>query len=886
MIKKISTVVSLLTIMAAALWSAPAIESAFEWEQVLSGRALVEFKQLLALEPELSQTGTVSTGIKNLDRILENLGVYNIVQVAPVFQPELYIMRFDISHSVEEAVSALKGCYTVSNAWPEVLIPWVELRFNPDDMMMPSQWHQEQIDAQEAWAIFRGDEAVQVAIIDGGVTYTHPDLENNIWVNPWEDLNGNGVIEEWEWDGIDNEGNGYVDDFWGWDWIYLDSSMVWPGEDPGPPDNDPSDFDGHGTHCAGDACAVTDNGTGVASPGFNSEIMCLRAGYLSSGGQGFVITSCAINAVYYAIAMEAEVISMSFGGPGISPLMQALATANDSGLVLLAAAGNESASQLSYPAGYDFVIAVAATGPGDYLADFTNYGDWITICAPGVSIFSTIVEGYSNMDGTSMSTPVTAGVAALVKALKPEWGSVQVGQWLAETADNIDLQNPGYIGMMGGGRVNAAKAVDMFVTIDSLWTDTSVDGDRLCFDQENALYVQYHKSYGDAFGVSLEMSSDNPRVSFSQAIHYIGDIFEGEIGDNSGESFLLTVEYGGMEYEVVELNAHFTGEDFDFTQILEIPVGRGQVLIIDADQNQSQLTSAYYEESMNEMGYSWETWKRSERVELGEEMEEYEAVILFTGTAETDILPAGDWDDLQDYVNNGGNFILTGQNIAEDLSVNQPNVLTDFLRVNFLEPHSNDLTISGMPGNPLTGDMYLVMAGSGGAWNQNSLDVVETLIGAETVFVYNPNDTTRAAGIRLLNGNMFYCSFGIEGINDTPSSGNTKAEVLGMMFDQFQMTGVESPIKVTIPTSVQLYPFPNPFNSTLRIAYQLNRASPVTVGIYDILGREVAVHRVESAPAGTGQWNWEAGGTLGSGLYFVRLDAGGKAIQKKVVFLK
>lgn len=885
MLRKVLLFVSILMSYAIIALCAFGVESAFEWEYVRSGRVLVELSHELVKAPELTPAGTVSTGLGELDSILENIGAYSMVQAVPDFQPRLYLVVFDETNSVEEAVTVLQMCPEVTHAWPNTLVPWFGLSFNPDDMQMPRQWHLEAIDAPGAWAIFRGDEDVQVAIIDGGVTYTHPDLEANIWVNPWEDLNGNGIIEAWEWDGLDNEGNGYVDDFWGWDWIDLDSSMVWPGEDPGPPDNDPSDFGGHGTHCAGDACAATNNGIGVASPGFNSQIMCLRAGFLSSSGFGLIDTYAAMYAVYYAINMGAEVISMSFGGSTPSPyLRNALETASDSGLVLLAAAGNDASSQIQYPAGYDFVMAIAATAPGDYLADFTNFGDWITVCAPGEAIYSTIVEGYSNMSGTSMATPVTAGVAAMVKALKPDWNCMEVGNWIAETADNIDPQNPGFIGLMGGGRVNAAKAVDLFVTIDSLWTDS---GDRLYFNLEGALFVQYHKFSGDAFNVTLEVSSDNPRVSISQATHYIGDILEGEIGDNSAEPFYLTVECGGTEYEVIEVNAHFSGDGFEFTQILGIPVGRGRVLIIDADRNQSQRTSAYYEDAMEEMGYSWETWERSDRGELGDELMNYETLILFSGTAETNILPESDWGDLENYLNDGGNLVLTGQNFAQDLVVSQPGVLSDFLLVNYLQPHSNDLTISGIPGSPLSAGMHLIMAGSGGAWNQNSMDVIEPLPGAESVFLYDTTNTTNAAGVRrqISGGYMFYCSFGIEGINDA-TSGNTRVDVLEMMFDQFGMSGVGEKRVETAPASVQLFPpYPNPFNSKTVLSFQLPAASYIELTVYVVSGREVVKLAEGFMNAGVHKVAFD-GSKLTSGVYFARMTAGEFQQTQKILLVK
>jgi hypothetical protein len=387
----------------------------------------------------------------------------------------------------------------------------------------------------------------------------------------------------------------------------------------------------------------------------------------------------------------------------------------------------------------------------------------------------------------------------------------------------------------------------------------------------------------------LEVGSENPRVTFSQANFYIGNILEGETGDNTQNPFLMTVQYGGWDYEVVEIEARFTGQDFDFTQILQIQVGRGEVLIIDADQNNAQRTSSYYEEAMDNLGLSHETAKIAETGNLGNEITNYDAVIVFSGTAQNNILTNDDWNALQNYYESGGKIIISGQNIAEDLAATIPNVLSDFLNVDFVDDNSNDLTINGTPGNPNTQEMYLVMAGSGGAWNQNSLDVIEALPGAESCFIYNTNNLQRMAGVRIADGsgNMFFCAFGIEGINDATTSGNTKLEVLAMMFEQFGMTGVKDDNYSPLPDSPQILSlYPNPFNSTLRIIYQLPSPGNVEIEIFDVLGQEVSSQRIENSYAGINEWKWFAGETISSGIYFIKLEIGEKNIQKKVILLK
>ena len=865
-------------------------ETAFQYERVESGKCLFEVLPGLDLNTDSFTKGIINTGFSDLDEYLTGIGASELSRKSAKYQPRWYSLKFSPEHSVEDVVFHLQSIDIVDNAWPCPLVKTFEMKYHPDDFLYPAQWHPETIQAPQAWSVYRGSSDVEVGIIDSGVNYEHEDLAPAVWINPGEDLNGNGVIDVSDWNNTDDDSNGYIDDFWGWDWVNVGSSAVWPGEDPGPPDNDPMDFGGHGTHCAGDACAATDNFAGVTSPGFNSKIMCLRAGYTEAGtGMGLVSLEAAIDAVYYAIDMGAEVISMSFGGSTMyPPFMQALQTAANAGLVLAASAGNDDNNEIQYPAGYTFVNAIAATAKGDIKADFSSYGTWVTVSAPGNQIYSTIPDGYGNMDGTSMSCPIAAGLCALIKGLKPEWSSNEVGDWLAETADDIDYLNPLYAGQLGGGRINAYKAVDLFVSIDSLWIDLPVDGERLPHNTEGALFVQFHKRYDYAIDVSLQLSSENPRVSFSQDYYYIGDLYEGESGINE-IPFLITVAAGEDEYEMIELDATFSGYDFEFTQIIEIPAGYPDVVIIDADRDNTENTAFYYGQTLEAMGYSSEIRKLSDMEGIEFSMFTPSAVIAFSGTAEDSIFSAEDWQALENYFYTGGRLIISGQNIAQDCAVNHPDILQTFLWSSFVEEHSNDLTVAGNPNYTPAQDYYLVMAGSGGAWNQNSLDVIEPLPIAQTVFVYNENNLDRAAGIywQSTYGKMFFCSFGIEGINDDASTGNSKQEVLQMMFEEFGLSYAGDAQTTSLPISIELKPVsPNPFNNAALIRYTLNQSQLVKLTVYDILGRETSVLINTFQPAGVYELIWNTDETTSSGIYFLRLEAGEETRIRKAVLLK
>ena len=292
------------------------------------------------------------------------------------------------------------------------------------------------IDAPQAWDTFTGDASFIVAIIDTGTQYSHPDLNDNIWSNT-DEIGANGV---------DDDGNGYVDDIRGWD-FYSD-------------DNDPDDTNGHGTHTAGTVGAEGDNGIGVTGVNWQCSLMALR--FLGPQG-GF--TSDAIEAVSYAAANGAKVSNNSWGGGGFSSaLRDAIANAGASGHVFVAAAGNNGANNDAspfYPASYnvDTIISVAATNNQDGLASFSNYGSSsVDIGAPGVDIGSTYSgSNYVYLSGTSMACPHVAGVVALVYASNPGWSAGEVIDRVLSTARPVASLNGKTV---TGGMVNAAAALE------------------------------------------------------------------------------------------------------------------------------------------------------------------------------------------------------------------------------------------------------------------------------------------------------------------------------------------------------------------------------------------------------------------------------------------
>ncbi len=332
------------------------------------------------------------------------------------------------------------------------------------------------IDAPEAWQVTTGSSSVVVGIIDTGIDYNHPDLINNIWTNPGE----TGLDEQGRdkrFNGIDDDKNGYVDDYRGWDFVNND--------------NDPMDDNRHGTHVAGTIGAVGNNGVGIT--GINWEVRMVGLKFLSGAGSGAL--SDAVKAIEYATMMNIPITNNSWGGGGYEATLEAaIKAAGDKGFLFVAAAGNDSNNNdatPSYPASYKLpnIISVAAVDSDDSLANFSNYGNTsVHVAAPGVDILSTLPNNtYGTLSGTSMACPHVTGVAALIKAYSPESDCYKIKGRIMGAAKRV----PTLAGKVISGRLSAAAAFEddtiapspvidpsiSFLGITRLEVDWSASGD-------------------------------------------------------------------------------------------------------------------------------------------------------------------------------------------------------------------------------------------------------------------------------------------------------------------------------------------------------------------------------------------------------------------------
>ncbi len=495
---------AVLTVSSAA-FSADQIKQIDRPQQIPSFLGYVPDRFIVVMKPgvgnlkmTISANNVVHIGDAEFDKISDRFAVSGLKRQFPGAEKSLLANGAELARyhkirietgTLEDAMEAYRNNPMVEKVEP---IGIHTMYATPNDFYYSYQWHLNQtsdhdIDAPEAWDIEAGSTSTIVAILDSGTRYYHPDLgganasvsnpgasRGNMWINTAE-LNGSS--------GVDDDGNGYVDDWIGYDFIQSTTSC-WSGEDCSGQDNDPRDFNGHGTHTSGIFGMMTNDNYGMCGVaggwgngtqteyGNGVKIMPLRMGYSYNYlGQeyGVVLMDAAAEAFYYAADNGAKIASCSWGSSNSGGIGAAATYFLNSGGIICVAAGNDGAeTSPDYLNGRGDCISVAATNESDNGASFTTYGTWVDICAPGNNIYSTYHDHtdpnttyWAAMSGTSMATPMVAGVCALIWSHNPSWTATQVKNQLYSSADNIDAYlSSKYIGKMGAGRINAYNAVN------------------------------------------------------------------------------------------------------------------------------------------------------------------------------------------------------------------------------------------------------------------------------------------------------------------------------------------------------------------------------------------------------------------------------------------
>ncbi|MGC9365856.1 MAG: S8 family serine peptidase [bacterium] len=424
------------------------------------GQILVKFDNNLRnkIDFSFSDTELIST-IPEINHILNQYEITECIQIIPNYDYNrnidygldmIYLFKFNSNEDINSICQEFRNLPVVIsvdlNYQRELYSQTDQFPVNPllvpNDPLYSQQWFLPNINAEQAWDIQTGNHNKKVCIIDVGIDWDHEDLSSN-WITGY--------------DFYDND-----------------------------PDPDPGVWgfiESHGTHCSGCAAGVTNNSTGIASVGSGIGLIGVRAGFLI-----LIDDAAAIQGIYYACTTGADVISMSFGGTDFNSTMQTAINEayNNYDIVVVAAAGNDNDSALHYPACMDNVIAVAATDNTDHKASFSCYGSWVDISAPGDSILSSIPDNaYSNMSGTSMACPVTAGLVTLIRCQFPSETNDQIIQRLLSSADSLPNEPLYLSGNLGAGKINAFRALGGQTAVELLPVDNSDIQLRCKYDHRN-----------------------------------------------------------------------------------------------------------------------------------------------------------------------------------------------------------------------------------------------------------------------------------------------------------------------------------------------------------------------------------------------------------------
>jgi len=479
----------------------------------------------------------------------------------------IYELKYDSDLPVNKIAYFIQSDPAVEYCVP---VSIQELLYDPDDPNTGSQYYLNSVNAFAAWDIHTGDTNVVIGITDTGVDIDHEDLAGNIKYNYDDPVNG-----------IDDDNDGFTDNFRGWDM--------------GDYDNNPqADVNDHGVWVSGLAAASTDNATGIAGTGFDCRFLPVKISnqddMINTGYEGIV----------YAADHGCNIINCSWGGKVYSPFEQDIinyATFNRNALVI-AAAGNDGAEINMYPACYENVLSIAGTNASDHLAGGSSYGIYTDICAPATSTYTTGNDNtyYTPYFGTSFSCPIAAGCAGIVRSYFPELSALQAGEKLRSTAYLLDTipANTGYAGLLGSGRIDLYKALTETSMPSVRFEDVVfTDDDDDLFLADDIVYIKgIFKNYlATTSALYTTLSSSSPYISITGSSDYIGTLTMMGETDNYNDPFELNILSSVPWDQTIRLRLDLVdGEDYSAFQMMEF-TANASYMDIDTNNITATITS-------------------------------------------------------------------------------------------------------------------------------------------------------------------------------------------------------------------------------------------------------------------------------------------------------
>lgn len=734
--KKIVNILLAAAVMAGLAWAAKKPSTAPK-DNYVPGMLIVQLKPELrgSFQAVAKNSGRVSFGVPSIDGLCAR---YQVSRIEPLFYDPnisknekavrhgldmMYVLYLPVTTDIPKALKEFTADAAVASGMPNVIKKYAA---TPNDPLLGSEWHLTKVQAAAAWDLSQGDPSVILSIVDSGCDWTHEDLNGNMWVNTAEDLNGNGQFDNTpagsggDLDDIDQDGNGLVDDVIGYDFTDVDPDPY--------PTGDPAD---HGTHCNGIAGAVTNNATGVAGLGWS----CRRLGFRCTSGGGIGIYE-AFNAIYYSIEARASVISMSWGNYGYwVPEERVLEYAHDNGVVLVAAAGNDDIMDAHFPSAYPYVMSVAATNQSDQKSGASgansNYGTWIDVCSPGDLIWSTIPNnGYEAWYGTSMATPLVAGLVGLVRSQHPTWSNTTIETHIKKTCTNIDAQNPGYIGLLGAGRINAYNALNTPARPELVYMDYSVSdpvkgngNGKVDAGEDVELTVYIKNNWGDAYDVQGTLISNDPFVTVTSGSSYYGSLEHAILGGHTrgnNNPYQISVAADAPNH-VASMSLHLTATGYDTTVNFRMPIGRSGIILLKHD-DRSRLIWPFYRDALAALGIDYEFWDwADQKTPPLAKMRKFGTVFAYTEWSFPS-LDSTDIDTLKAYLGQGGSFYIGGQDFGWDITESSavpdcydPDFYLNWMKAAWGDDNSGGSSVTGISGDPI-GD------GLSFGWDQPYLD--------------------------------------------------------------------------------------------------------------------------------------------------------------------
>lgn len=495
----------------------------------------------------------------------ESLVRWGMIASKPVFQrgtasrsmPASELSRWhELQFPVQSNLAKLLPKVRALGCFSEVELALVmQTTFVPNDDSLSQQWHLAVVKAFEGWDLETGGD-VSVGITDTGCDLDHPDLVDAIDYN-----------EDELPDGIDNDGNGFVDDYTGWN--FYDGN------------NTPQEVSwSHGTHVGGLVGATVNNALGVAGTGFHTKIIPVKCGNQGEVTHGY-------EAIEYAVSRGARVVNCSWGSTYQSAFgADVVEAAVENGVLLVCGAGNNNNELDFYPASYPGVLSIAATDSDTVKAEFSSYNYHVDLCAPGAAIYSTKNNGYGVESGTSMSSPIVAGAAALVMSRWPWMTAAQVAAQLVTTAapvPGIDSQ-PLYDGKMGSGQldIQAALTTPAPFAVELLSSQVTDEDGAVAIGESVSLSVSLRNLFGTLTNVELQLEPLSPSVDMTAYTWKISSWSGDGLGKDYSATWRFTVNESATANEEVHFKVMLESDQWQQEFVVQAIVNQDFVNLIKA----------------------------------------------------------------------------------------------------------------------------------------------------------------------------------------------------------------------------------------------------------------------------------------------------------------